>query len=72
MKTMLEYFLESHIGEPVRYNKADLKYFFKLLPADEEFGNLYENKTTRAIIVDQQPDKEGYRLERYYIHVESK
>ncbi len=72
MKTELENFLKSHLGEPVSYEENEIKEMFKLLPADEKFGNLYENKTTRAIILHQQPDEETYRHERYYIHVESK
>lgn len=72
MKTVLEDFLESHLGTPVEYEEADLKGMFKQLPDDDKFGRLYENKTTRAIIVNELPDEESYRRERFYIHVESK
>ncbi len=72
MKTMLEDFLESHLGKPVEYENADLKGMFMKLPDDDKFGKLYENKTTRAIIVNEQPDEDSYRRERFYIHVESK
>lgn len=72
MKTALEDFLSLHIGKPIEYDEADLKGMFKQLPVDSKFGNLYENKTTRAIIIHQLPDEEPYRNEKYYIHVESK
>ena len=72
LETELEEFLGSHLGKPIEYDEANLKGMFKLLPGKEEYGKLYENKTTRSIIIHQLPDEDHYRREKYYIHVESK
>ncbi|MBD5286575.1 MAG: hypothetical protein HDS27_03430 [Bacteroides sp.] len=68
----LEEFLENHLGAPVAYEESDIRASFKQLPSDVELCKLYENKTTRAIIVHSPFDEERLREDRFYIHVESK
>lgn len=72
-QVQLERLLESHLEAPVAYEEADIRQVFKMLPSGVELCRLYENKTTRAIIVHQQYDEENsFMKERFYIHVESK
>lgn len=66
----LEYLLSQHLGHWIEYDKSKVKEMFRhLTPADQP-GTLYENETTRAIVM-QAPATESDK-EHFYIHAEPK
>ncbi|MDE5814311.1 MAG: hypothetical protein K2H72_08500, partial [Muribaculaceae bacterium] len=72
-ETKLNHMLWTHLGHWVEYDKSEVMNIFKLLSPDDLPGNLYENETTRAIVMHQLPgDEESPKNECFYIHVESK
>lgn len=62
--------MNKHLGHWIEYDKSTLKSLFKHLP-DAQPVKLYENETTRAIIMLHPPTEEEER-EYYYIHAEPK
>ena len=72
-ETKLNHMLWTHLGHWVEYDKSEVMNIFKLLSPDDLPGQLYENETTRAIVMHRLPgDDERPRKECFYIHVESK
>ncbi|MDE5996793.1 MAG: hypothetical protein K2G77_01125 [Muribaculaceae bacterium] len=72
-ETRLNYMLWTHLGNRVDYDKSEVFNLFKLLSPDDLPGKLYENETTRAIVMHRLPgDDENPKKECFYIHVESK
>lgn len=69
-QTRLEQLLWEHIGHWIEYDSSDVRELFSRLPTDDEPGKLYENETTRAIVL-YSPATE-YEEEYYYIHAEPK
>jgi len=59
-----------HLGHWVEYDKSTIGELFRMLPTDHTPGLLYENETTRAIVMHS-PATE-YEKEFYYIHAEPK
>lgn len=68
----LSQLLWTHLGQRVEYDKSNIKNIFKLLSPEDIPGKLYENETTRAIVMHRLPDEDRTNKEFFYIHVESK
>ncbi len=66
----LQNLMWKHLGHWVEYDKSTIGELFRMLPTDHTPGLLYENETTRAIVMHS-PATE-YEKEFYYIHAEPK
>ena len=72
-ETRLNHMLWTHLGHWTEYDKSEVRKIFKLLSPDDIPGNLYENESTRAIVMHRLPDDDDmFENECFYIHVESK
>lgn len=72
-ETRLNQLLLTHLGKRVDYDKTDITSMFRLLSSRDLPGKLYENETTRAIIMHRLPDDDNMlEKECFYIHVETK
>lgn len=69
-QTRLEYLMYKHLGHWVEYDESTVNKLFRRLPTDDKAGKLYENETTRAIIMHSAATE--YDKECYYIHAEPK
>ena len=72
-ETRLSHLLYTHLGMRVDYDKTDITSMFKFLSSRDLPGKLYENETTRAIVMHRLPDDDDMSVkECFYIHVETK
>lgn len=72
-ETRLDHMLWAHLGHWVKYDKSEATNIFKFLSPDDIPGKLYENETTRAIVMHRLPSGGDVpKDECFYIHVESK
>lgn len=69
-RTALQLLMSDNLVNKVEYEKAELPDMFRALPEDAEPHQLYENPSTRVLLMHT-PESD-YHRERYFLHVESK